>query len=120
RAFRRSVLAASVILLFTGSSYAADPAPTAPARSSILAAAGPSAEPEPGAPRLIPPKGKPITLEAGKGTLVQLVRAASTVFIANPEVADVQVKSPTLIYLNATKQHVPWCQGGTSRSTPSI
>ena len=101
RAFRWSALAASVVLLFTGSSYAADPAPTAPARSSILAAAAPSAEPEPGAPRLIPPKGKPITLEAGKGTLVQLVRAASTVFIAKPDVADVQVKSPTLIYLNA-------------------
>jgi pilus assembly protein CpaC len=39
-------------------------------------------------------------VEAGKGTLLQLARPASTVFIANPEVADVQVKSPTLIYLN--------------------
>ena len=45
--------------------------------------------------------GPPIVLEAGKGTLIKLPRPASTVFIANPEVADVQVKSPSLIYLNA-------------------
>src|ERR1700693_4447198 len=49
----------------------------------------------------IPPSGPPIVLEAGKGTLIKLPRPTSTVFIANPEVADVQVKSPSLIYLNA-------------------
>ena len=43
----------------------------------------------------------PIVLEAGKGTLIRLPRPASTVFIANPDVADVQVKSPSLIYLTA-------------------
>src|SRR5436309_6762469 len=47
------------------------------------------------------PKGPPIVLEAGKGTLIRLSRAAATVFIANPDVADVQVKSPSLIYVNA-------------------
>jgi pilus assembly protein CpaC len=49
----------------------------------------------------IPASGPPIVLEAGKGTLIKLPRPASTVFIANPDIADVQVKSPSLIYLNA-------------------
>ncbi len=40
-------------------------------------------------------------LEAGKGTLIRLPRPASTVFVANPDVADVQVKSPSLIYVTA-------------------
>lgn len=51
--------------------------------------------------RQIPPSGPPIVLELGKGTLLRLPRPASTVFIANPDIADVQVKSPSLIYLSA-------------------
>ncbi len=51
--------------------------------------------------RLVPPAGSPIVLEAGKGTLIRLPRPASTVFVANPDVADVQVKSPSLIYVTA-------------------
>src|SRR5579864_9622150 len=50
---------------------------------------------------LVPPSGKPIVIEAGKGTLIRLSQPAATVFIANPDIADVQVKSPSLIYLNA-------------------
>jgi pilus assembly protein CpaC len=49
----------------------------------------------------IPATGAPITLETGKGTLIRLTRGASTVFVANPDIADVQVKSPALIYLSA-------------------
>jgi len=55
----------------------------------------------PAAARLVPASGSPIVLEAGKGTLIRLSRPAATVFIANPDVADVQVKSPSLIYLTA-------------------
>lgn len=51
--------------------------------------------------RQIPPSGQTILLEVGKGTLIRLPRPASTVFIANPDIADVQVKSPALIYLSA-------------------
>jgi pilus assembly protein CpaC len=40
-------------------------------------------------------------IEIGKGTLLRLKRPAATVFVANPETADVQVKSPTLIYVTA-------------------
>ncbi len=44
-----------------------------------------------------------LQLEANRGRLVRLERAAATVFIANPDIADIQVKSPTLIYLMGKK-----------------
>src|SRR5690348_11106834 len=50
---------------------------------------------------MIPANGSPIILEAGKGTLIRLPRAAGTLFIGNPEVADLQPKSPTMVYLTA-------------------
>jgi pilus assembly protein CpaC len=80
------------------------PSPAA-APATSTATAWPSGDPA-GAARVpgvsqVPGSGRPILLEAGKGTLIRLPRAASTVFIANPDVADVQIKSPTLIYLNA-------------------
>ncbi len=40
-----------------------------------------------------------ITLEVREGSLVRLDKPASSVFIADPDVADVQIKSPTLIYV---------------------
>jgi pilus assembly protein CpaC len=49
----------------------------------------------------IPPTGRPILLETGKGTLVRLGRPANTVFVANPDIADVQIKSPELVYITA-------------------
>ncbi|HTJ63817.1 MAG TPA: type II and III secretion system protein family protein [Alphaproteobacteria bacterium] len=45
------------------------------------------------------PSGTPIGIEVGKGLLINLQRDADTVFVADPTVADVQVKSPKLIYL---------------------
>lgn len=44
-----------------------------------------------------------LTLELGRGVLVRLDRAAANVFVANPLVADVQVKSPKLIYVFGQK-----------------
>jgi pilus assembly protein CpaC len=49
----------------------------------------------------VTPSGAPLALEAGKGTLIRLPRPANTVFVANPDVADVQIKSPSLIYVTA-------------------
>jgi pilus assembly protein CpaC len=46
-------------------------------------------------------RGAPLVLEVNKGTLIRLTAPAATVFIANPDIADVQVKSPSLIYLSA-------------------
>ncbi len=41
----------------------------------------------------------PVALEINKGQLFKLDRPAATVFIANPDIADVEVMSPTLIYV---------------------
>jgi pilus assembly protein CpaC len=40
-----------------------------------------------------------IALEVREGSLIRLDKPASSVFIADPDVADVQIKSPTLIYV---------------------
>jgi pilus assembly protein CpaC len=79
---------------------AAPAAPAAPAKE-------PSATPSPAEPAQpdrvseVRVSGPVMTLEVGQGSLIRLPRAASTVFIANPAVADVQIKSPLLIYLTA-------------------
>src|SRR5438105_4973557 len=71
-----------------------------PAAPAVRPAAGTTSAPPSGVSQ-VPAKGPPILLEAGKGTLIRLPRPAATVFIANPDVADVQVKSPSMIYVNA-------------------
>ncbi|MGE5146090.1 MAG: type II and III secretion system protein family protein [Candidatus Eiseniibacteriota bacterium] len=43
--------------------------------------------------------GGGISLEANKGRLIRLREPATTVFIADPAIADVQVKSPNLLYV---------------------
>jgi pilus assembly protein CpaC len=50
---------------------------------------------------VVSPQDPAIALELGKGTLIRLRRPAATVFVANPDTADVQVKSPGLIYVFA-------------------
>ena len=45
----------------------------------------------------------PIQIELSKGTLVRLDHPAATVFVADPEIADIQVKSPSLVYVFAKK-----------------
>jgi pilus assembly protein CpaC len=71
------------------------------------AAGSPTATPPPPAISIAPadirPTGPPVVLEIGKGTLFHLPRPAATVFVANPDVADVQIKSPSLIYISASK-----------------
>src|SRR5438094_1119545 len=90
--------AGSVLLGVTGSNAAellSPPAAPAATKAAVTTSAPPSGVSQ------VPAKGPPILLEAGKGTLIRLPRPAATVFIANPDVADVQVKSPALIYVNA-------------------
>jgi pilus assembly protein CpaC len=95
-ALPRSALAAAAVWLgLAAASVAAQPQPPV---------AGPASPPDPaavGAATQIPANGPPIRLEVGRGTLIRLTRAASTVFVASPDIADVQIKSPTLIYLTA-------------------
>jgi pilus assembly protein CpaC len=40
-----------------------------------------------------------LTLEVGKGQVIRLPRPAATVFVADPEIADVQAQSPSIVYL---------------------
>lgn len=40
-----------------------------------------------------------LKMDVGKGELLRLSEPAATMFIADPKIADVQVKSPTLVYL---------------------
>jgi pilus assembly protein CpaC len=90
--------AGSVLLGVTGSNAAELLSP--PAAPAATTAAATTSAPPSGVSQ-VPAKGPPVLLEAGKGTLIRLPRPAATVFIANPDVADVQVKSPAMIYVNA-------------------
>src|ERR1043165_5156361 len=65
------------------------PAQGPPARPPTPAAAITSAPPS--GVSQVPAKGPPVLLEAGKGTLIRLPRPAATVFIPNPDEADLQV-----------------------------
>ena len=69
------------------------------ARENVQASA--PARPAASVPGEIPPDSATLLIEVGKGTLVRLRRPATTVFVANPEIADVQVKTPGLIYVAA-------------------
>jgi pilus assembly protein CpaC len=80
------LVGSTMLLAFAATPQAADPS-------------SPAAAPRGGAQ--IPANGGRITLEVNKGTLVRLTGPAATVFVANPEIADVQVKSPTLVYISA-------------------
>ncbi|MGE0747668.1 MAG: type II and III secretion system protein family protein [Rhodospirillales bacterium] len=56
-----------------------------------------------GAANVVNTQGETIVLDTGKGTLIRLDRPASTVFVAEPDIADVQIKSPRLLYLLGKK-----------------
>jgi pilus assembly protein CpaC len=49
--------------------------------------------------RAVPTNGDPIMIEVSEGQLLRLDRAMSSVFIANPAIADVSAKSNRLLYL---------------------
>ncbi len=51
------------------------------------------------APKTTTPASSTLQLDVNKGRLVHLDQPAASVFVADPNVADVQVKSPSLVYL---------------------
>ena len=53
--------------------------------------------------QLVPPQPPTLVLEQNKGTMIKLPGAATTVFVAAPDIADVQVRSPNSIYVFAKK-----------------
>lgn len=48
---------------------------------------------------LVETQNRPIKLFAGQGRLIKLDSPVETVFLANPEVADIEIKSPQLLYV---------------------
>lgn len=74
---------------------AGSPAPTGP----VTGAPGRSF----GQNQLIPTQQPTLSLEVNKGTAIKLPGPAATVFVAAPDIADVQVKSPGMIYVFAKK-----------------
>jgi pilus assembly protein CpaC len=48
---------------------------------------------------LVETRNRAIDLFAGQGKLIKLDTPAETVFLANPEVADIEIKSPKLLYI---------------------
>jgi len=52
-----------------------------------------------GAAHVVGPSTSSIGLEIGKGRLIRLDTPATSVFIADPKIADIEVKSPTLVYV---------------------
>src|SRR5579863_1447441 len=99
------VLIAALVLLASAGGQAADPpAPAAgPAANAPAAAATPSRGDAERTAHVgqIAPSGPPITLGVNEGTLIRLAAPANTVFVANASIADVTIKTPTLIYLTA-------------------
>lgn len=51
------------------------------------------------AANILSPTDQNIELENNRGVLLRLDRAAADIFIANPEIADIQVKSPRILYV---------------------
>ena len=51
----------------------------------------------------MPTEAPTLTLEVNKGTALKLPGPAATVFVAAPDIADVQVRSPNMVYVFAKK-----------------
>ena len=51
------------------------------------------------APKVVAPAGPALQLEVSKGRLIRLDQPATSVFVADPDIADVQVKSASMVYV---------------------
>ena len=85
-----TALALSFAASLVATAAAAQSADPVPILSPVPAAAA--------AAKTIDPT-QPITVEMNEGQLIRLNSAASNIFLANPKVADVTVKSATLVYI---------------------
>ncbi len=63
--------------------------------AALIVSAWPSAR----AAEIIRTTGEPMVIEVNEGNLVRIDQPAAAVFVANPDIADVAVKSPRLIYV---------------------
>jgi pilus assembly protein CpaC len=83
------------------------PVPQVPAQAAPAAPPPPAVTGAPsrsfGQSQQVPTQQPTLSLEINKGTALKLPGPASTVFVAAPDIADVQVKSPGMIYVFAKK-----------------
>jgi Flp pilus assembly secretin CpaC len=83
------------------------PVPQVPAQAAPAAPPPPAVAGAPsrsfGQSQQVPTQQPTLSLEINKGTALKLPGPASTVFVAAPDIADVQVKSPGMIYVFAKK-----------------
>ena len=94
------VTATALALLLPAAAFSQGPRSASPISTP---AAGPAADAagQPARPGQIPPSGPPIVLQVSKGTLIRLPAPANTVFVANSDIADVTIKTPSLVYVTA-------------------
>ena len=78
------------------------PPVAAPSAPAPVVSGGASGRPF-GQSQLVPTEAPTLTLEVNKGTALKLPGPAATVFVAAPDIADVQVRSPTMVYVFAKK-----------------
>lgn len=78
---------AGLALVHAAVAQTARPAPTAPSQPIEVLASG----------------GNKLDIEVSRGQLIKLSRPAAAVFVADPAVAEVSVKSPTLVYVFGKK-----------------
>lgn len=103
-----AIAAAGLNVRASAQTIARDGAPSQQPPAIQLAQASPPAA-QPQVTRTLPSQsGQPVevvgasaglSVETGRGTLLRLRSPATTVFVADPDVADVQVRSPELIYV---------------------
>jgi pilus assembly protein CpaC len=104
--FHRSLLWAVMLLsLQLGScvGISAAMAQPAPAASQPSAPRHVTPTAQPSGARLISTQAAAMRIEVNKGRLVRLDQPAASVFLADPNIADIQVKSPTLVYVFGKK-----------------
>src|SRR5260370_12823120 len=82
-------------------------APTADGRGAVAVAPQNATRPLRAGASQVAANGAPIVLEVNKGTLIRLTAPAATVFIANPDIADVPLKPPPLISITAHPPRAP-------------
>ena len=67
--------------------------------AALLMLATANHHPPSAAEEVVVPAGPAIRVDVGKGELLRLDRDADTVFVADPEIADVKIKTARLIYI---------------------
>jgi pilus assembly protein CpaC len=77
--------------------------PNGHAAGAADANARPAAQPPVRPAAVVPPSGPPVVLSLHQGTLIRPPAPVSTVFVADSDIADVTIKTPTLIYVTAKK-----------------